>query len=158
MLFSGGLDSLAGAARQAIKQGRRLLLVNHRGPSKVEPALLALHEGIALHRPRVRPALLRVRADKASAATRDSNQPARSFLYAALGAAVATSVGLNSCSFYENGVTSLNPPPAGQVVGSRASRSTHPAFLRHAGAFLSALLGTMFVLESPFLWLTKTAV
>jgi hypothetical protein len=34
--------------------------------------------------------------------------------------------GKDRFSFYENGVVSINPPLAGDIVGGRATRTTHP--------------------------------
>lgn len=50
------------------------------------------------------------------------------FLYAAL------AVGRDSLRVYENGVVGLNLPLVGQLVGSRASRTTHPRSLDRWGA------------------------
>ena len=35
-------------------------------------------------------------------------------------------LGLNRVHFYENGIISLNLPVCAQVVGGRATRTTHP--------------------------------
>jgi hypothetical protein len=67
-------------------------------------------------------------------------------------------IGLSRLRFYENGVVSLNLPPSAQVVGARASRTTHPGVLAGFGALFTALLGKEFVVQNPFLWDTKTDV
>ena len=65
----------------------------------------------------------------------------RSFLFAALGTAVAGLFNNNRILFFENGVMSLNLPPVAQVVGARATRSTHPQALEGFRRVLSAVLG-----------------
>lgn len=155
LLFSGGLDSLAGAATLAAA-GRQALLVNHRSTPKAAPVLRHLVRELGLRGRR--PLLLPVRAHKAQGLTRDSNQRARSFLYAALACVVADMVRLDRVSFYENGVVSINLPPATQVVGSRATRTTHPRALRLLGELFTALLGRPFAVDNPFRWKTRTDI
>ena len=82
----------------------------------------------------------------------------RSFLFAALGTAVAGLFNKNRILFFENGVMSLNLPPVAQVVGARATRSTHPQALEGFRRVLSAVLGQSFNVDNPFGWMTKTEV
>jgi hypothetical protein len=67
-------------------------------------------------------------------------------------------LGLNRMRFYENGVVSLNLPPSAQVVGSRATRTTHPQVLNGFSKLLTELAGKTFKVENPFIWNTKTDV
>ena len=60
---------------------------------------------------------------------REPTHRARSFLFAALGAVTARLFGVNCIRFFENGIVSLNLPPVRQVVGARATRTTHPQAL-----------------------------
>jgi hypothetical protein len=129
MLFSGGLDSLAGAALRAVKEGRQILMAHHLSNPKLAPVVRGLTEELG-RRQRCRPPiLLPVRIDKGSKLSREPTQRTRSFLFAALGATFAGCLGLGRVSFDENGVTGPNLPPCAQVVGSRASRTTHPRAL-----------------------------
>src|SRR5262249_53238168 len=48
-----------------------------------------------------------------------------------------------------------NLPVATQVVGARASRTTHPRFLRLAEELLTRLLGAPFRIGNPYVWETK---
>src|SRR5262245_12354095 len=66
--------------------------------------------------------------------------------------------GLDELRFYENGITSLNLPPSAQVVGARASRTTHPRVLAGFRTLMTALCGKPFAVESPFQWDTKADV
>jgi hypothetical protein len=58
--------------------------------------------------------------------------------------------------FFENGVTSVNLPVASQVIGSRATRSTHPKVLKGMSRFFEALFGEEFIIRNPFELKTKT--
>ena len=60
--------------------------------------------------------------------------------------------------FFENGVVSLNLPPVGQVVGTRATRTTHPQALAGFRRILSAVLGQSFDVGNPYSWITKSEV
>jgi hypothetical protein len=64
---------------------------------------------------------------------REPTQRTRSFLYAALGTVVGSSIQAGGVRFFENGVVSLNLPVAGEVMRSRASRTTHPITMHLLG-------------------------
>jgi hypothetical protein len=55
-------------------------------------------------------------------------------------------------------VVSLHLPVCAQVLGGRASRTTHPQALWRMQSLFSRLLGQPFHIENPFLWTTKTEV
>jgi hypothetical protein len=158
MLFSGGLDSLAGAVQEAIFDKRNVCLVNHRSTGKLSPRHRALVKQLSDKVPAVPPLHIPVRINKKKRLGREYTQRTRSFLYATLGATVASMFGLNRIRFYENGVVSLNLPLSGQVVGARATRTTHPRTLRAFETLLSAVAGRKFAVENKFLWNTKTDV
>jgi hypothetical protein len=67
-------------------------------------------------------------------------------------------IGLNRLRFYENGVVSLNLPPSPQVVGARATRTTHPQVLSGYSDLLTRVAGRTFTVENPFIDKTKTEV
>jgi hypothetical protein len=56
----------------------------------------------------------------------ETTQRSRSFLFASLAFVVAQMFGRDGFTFYENGVISLNLPIAHDVLGARATRTTHP--------------------------------
>lgn len=157
LLFSGGLDSLAGAVEGSVTHGRRVLLVNHRSNEKRTPRHAELVRRLG-DRAANRPVHLAVHANKEEGLGKEYTQRTRSFLYAALGATAAAMVGRDGFRFYENGVTSLNLPLSDQVVGARASRTTHPRTLAGLSALLTLVAGKPFAVESPFAWLTKADV
>lgn len=158
MLFSGGLDSLGGAVSEAVSDRRRVALVSHRSNPKLDSRqkklVSALKEKCAENGPLHIPVWL----SKHGAAEAEHSQRSRSFLFAALATVVAQLFGLDRFSFYENGVISLNLPICDQVVGARATRSTHPKFINNLERFFSELLGRPFRVQNPFLWMTKTEI
>ena len=81
---------------------------------------------------------------------RETTQRSRSFLYAALGYAAASLVGLSRISFYENGIVSLNLPISRQVIGTMATRTTHPLFLERAAELLSKVADQPFAIDNPY--------
>lgn len=66
--------------------------------------------------------------------------------------------GKDRFSFYENGVVSINPPLSGDVVGGRATRTTHPKVLRGLESLFSMLLDRQIEIQTPLQWLTKKEV
>jgi hypothetical protein len=135
MLFSGGLDSLSGAIHETIGEGRRVALVSHASAKKRRPQVRQLVQEIEKRAPAGSIRHVPVWATKDQTLGRDHTQRSRSFLYASLAASVAVMLGRDRFRFYENGVTSMNLPPVPQVVGGRATRTTHPTtlhrWLRH---------------------------
>ena len=158
MLFSGGLDSLAGAIEEAVSQRRRVVLMNHRSTEKFCVRHQALLDQLA---EKAGPGVLmpmRVRISKAGLDGKDYNQRARSFLYGSVAASVAMMLGLKGIRFYENGVVSLNLPVCAQVVGSRSTRTTHPRVLAAMRHLFSLLAGQDFMVDNPFWKETKGEV
>lgn len=158
MLFSGGLDSLSGAIHETIGEKRRVALVSHDSASKRKPIVDDLANDLISRAPRGSIRRIPVWATKSENVGREYTQRSRSFLYAALATAVARMLGKNRIRFYENGVTSLNLPIAPQVVGGRATRTTHPQVIKGLARLYTNLLGTEFTVESPFFWKTKTDI
>lgn len=157
LLFSGGLDSLGGAVQEAVIGKQRVALVSHRSNPKVFSRQKGLVSGLRTHCEHA-PIHVPVWVHQSGAEGREYTQRSRTFLYASLGAAVARVFGLNRIRFYENGVVSLNLPISEQVVGARATRTTHPQVLDGFANLFSLLVGETFTVENPFLWMTKTEV
>jgi hypothetical protein len=158
VMFSGGIDSLGGAIQESVIDRRRVALVNHRSTEKLTPRHRYLLGQLGEKAKDYGPLHLPVRVNKSKNLGREYTQRTRSFLYASLGTTVATMIGLNRLRFYENGVVSFNLPPSPQVVGSRATRTTHPLVLNAFSKLFSSLAEKTFLVENPFLWKTKTEV
>lgn len=126
ILFSGGLDSLAGAIEQLQTYDRSVVLVSHRSSGKISAAQRYLVDQLRARfgHARVRHVPVLARLDENLA--REFTHRTRSFLFAAFGAVTACLFDLDRVMLSENGIVSLNLPIAGQVVGARATRTTHP--------------------------------
>jgi hypothetical protein len=158
MLFSGGLDSLAGAVKELCVEKRNAVLVSQVSTPKFAVRQQELRGLLAAKSTPIRPMHVKVRISKDSALGREYTQRSRSFLYAALGATVATVLQLKTLRFYENGVVSLNLPVCAQVIGGRATRTTHPRVLDGFERLFTLLANEPFKVENPFLWDTKAEV
>jgi hypothetical protein len=66
--------------------------------------------------------------------------------------------GKNEIFFFENGITSFNLPIAEHVLGTRASRTTHPRVFRALERLFSLLLEARIQISNPYLWKTKKDV
>lgn len=158
MLFSGGLDSLAGAVQEVLVERRKVLLVHHRSTEKLTARHESLLRELEHQAGPCRPIHIPVWLNKDKELGREFTQRSRSFVYVSLAATLASMVGRNRVRFYENGVVSLNLPISAQVVGARATRTTHPAVLNGYAKLLGLILDRPFAVENPFLWETKRQI
>ncbi len=156
LLFSGGMDSLAGAVDE-LSRGSRVVLVSHQSSPKMHKRQRHLASELAQRFPN-KVFHVPVGITKRGWEAVENTQRTRTFLFCALGIAVARMVRRNHVRFYENGVISLNLPIASQVVGARATRTTHPRVLHDLSRFLTELLGTKVGVDNPFIGKTKTEV
>jgi 7-cyano-7-deazaguanine synthase in queuosine biosynthesis len=156
LLFSGGLDSLAGAAETA-NAGGNLVLVSHRPVSTQSRRQTELFDRVKATW-RVPMIHVPVWINKDEKFGKEPTQRTRSFLYATLGAMVATSVSARGVRFFENGVVSLNLPVADEVIGARASRTTHPYALSLLARLFGLILGENLEVDNPYLFKTKKEV
>jgi 7-cyano-7-deazaguanine synthase in queuosine biosynthesis len=158
ILFSGGMDSFAGAIEELAISGNSVVLVSHRSASKIAATQKRLIDQLRKRFGARRVLHLPVWVHVDSSLNKEPTHRTRSFLFAALGAVTATLFGRARIRIYENGVVSLNLPPIAQVIGARATRTTHPQVLAGFHRFLSELIGRCFDVENPFVWLTKAEV
>jgi hypothetical protein len=158
MMSSGGLDSLAGAIEEIIVKKKMVALVNHQSTIKFKRLYEALGKGLMEKCGDMKPQHLRVEINKSRKLSKEYTQRSRSFLYASLGATVAMMLDLRKLSFYENGIVSLNLPVCAQVIGGRATRTTHPRVLAGFQQLFSLLANEPFTVDNPFLWNTKGEV
>lgn len=157
VLFSGGLDSLAGALETLTQETGRVVLVTHQSAPKIishqnrlAAALRSRFAGRVFHVP-VRAHLVRERS-------RDTTQRSRSFLFAAFGYVIASIVGAGRMNFFENGVVSQNLPISPQVIGTMATRTTHPLTLQLFEELFGHIRGQPFLVRNRFEWLTKADI
>ena len=152
-LFSGGLDSLAGAIDLAeAMPGRPLLLVSHYDAAAGEQADLA-GPLRAAYRTVMQAARVRVRLDPVSAP--EATLRSRSILFLALGMLAANGAGPGVPLFaYENGHIALNVPLTPSRAGSCSTRTMHPFFLGHMEAVFRSV-GLANPLHYPYELKTK---
>ncbi len=161
VLFSGGLDSLGGAVQEVVRDKRGIALVNHRPTEKLSRRYRRLQELLAAKATEVgapQPVHVPVHINKEKGLGREYTQRSRSFLYASIAATIAQAYDLSRIRFYENGVVSLNLPLSPQVVGAKATRTTHPRVLGGFARILSLVADRTFVVENPYIWKTKSEV
>jgi len=157
VLFSGGLDSLSGAV-ESLVGGRRLVLVGHHSAPKVVNVQTELVQELRQKGFASRLFHVTVNVTNAGINPVEPTQRTRSFLFASLAFVLARMFGRDGFTFYENGVVSLNLPIAADVLGARATRTTHPKVIRGFEQFFSALVNRDISIKTPFLWLTRKEV
>lgn len=157
ILFSGGLDSFAGALEALSTRDSRVALVTHRSAPKIIPRQERLAKYLSDRFPG-RVLHIRVSATRVGAEASESTQRSRSLLFASLGQVVARMLGAKQVSFYENGVVSQNLPISPQVIGTMATRTTHPLALHLLEKLMDLIAGSSVPIRNPFQWITKTEV
>jgi len=158
VMFSGGLDSLAGALDEVLSQKRRVVLVTHKATPKLNTRHKTLRDLLAQKSGDNVPHQISVRVHKKKPMNREYTQRSRSFLFVSIGATIAKMLGLSSVRFYENGVISLNLPVCAQVVGGRATRTTHPKVMKGFQDIITLVAEAPFTVENPYIWKTKAEV
>ena len=157
VLFSGGLDSLAGAI-DLLAADRSIVLASHVSSEVTGSTQTRLFDKLRDQFKPSRVARVPFKLNLKTGVTVESSHRTRSLLFATLGGAIANASGLSRISFFENGVISLNLPIAGAVVGARATRTTHPRVLRFFRWLLGEVAGRPFEVVNPFFWKTKTEI
>lgn len=148
-LFSGGLDSLAGAI-DLLTTGQRLVLIGHHDSALAEnrqeflAPKLATQFGADMVRRRalyLRPATPNdEQARRLPAGQQENTTRTRSFLFLAAAVAVASAVGPGTpVHMPENGFIGINVPLTPARAGSLSTRTTHPLYVHYFGRVLAAL-------------------
>jgi hypothetical protein len=158
MLFSGGLDSLAGAVERLNNSNDIVCLVSHRsGQPSTAMTQTRLVEALMQRFPG-RAKGYRFGTGLTNKRAVSETQRTRTFLYGSIAFALATALGQKEVSFYENGITSLNFPRRQDLLNARASRTTHPRTMFLLSEFLSHVAGSPIVLNNTYRWKTKADV
>lgn len=157
IMFSGGLDSYAGALETLSTGKGRVLLVSHQSAPKVVERqrklakyLIDRFPGRAMH--------ISIPANRSGEESTDTTQRSRSFLFTAIGAVVASAFDARKLNFFENGIVSHNLPVSPQIVGSMASRTTHPLGLRRLQELIDLVLPDAPRIANVYEWMTKSEV
>ena len=139
ILDSGGLELAGQVYEDVIGRGRRAVLVD----TAARPRSLI---GRMRWRSKFRGALPDSFFSTLSGVRKGEREPIehtqrlRAFLFATLGVAIAQMFGREVVQFFENGITSFNFPISEHVIGTWASRTTHPRVLARFSRFFSTLL------------------
>ena len=157
MLFSGGIDSLAGAVQRLEQTNEHVCLVSHLS----QVGTIRTQRGLAsalqrAYRGRVSPYQFKTHLQ--GVRPKEETQRSRPFLYGSIAFVLATAFGRDHFCFYENGVTSLNFSRRDDLINARASRTTHPQTLGRLASLFSIVAERPFAIEVPFLWYTKSDV
>ncbi len=158
ILFSGGLDSLAGALEELCGTQHRVVLITHRSSPIMTGCQDELVEKLRRNFPgRILYIPVRMNLPGGPKKT-ESSQRTRTFLFSAIAGSVASLLSAPGIRFYENGIMGLNLPISQQVVGTAATRSTHPRTLSEMSVFLGQALGQPCFVDNPFVQKTKSEV
>lgn len=157
-LFSGGLDSLAGAIELLETTDSELCLVSHQsGQPGVKQTHRLVFEALNLLYPN-RCKHYKYHCGFDHFPSTDETQRTRSFLYTATAFTIAKTYNQNCIYVYENGITSINFAETQDLMNARASRTTHPKTLSLLEKLFSMIGETKFEIKNPFLFRTKTEV
>ena len=158
ILFSGGLDSLAGIVERLETTDEQLCLVSHRSQAGIKKTQDKLFEALNRRYPN-RLAHYKFDCSLSGVPAREETQRTRSFLYASIAYALSHVLLRRKRFFvYENGVTSINFPKRGDMGNSRSSRTTHPQTIALLAEFFSEIAGSEVEITTPYLWKTKTDI
>ena len=158
-LFSGGIDSFAGAVEQIVGNDRKLALVGHHSSDKTKHVQEDLVEALKNmgYGDKIHYIPITVRNTNYST-PKEYTQRSRSFLFACLAMAIADMYGKDEFTFFENGVVSLNIPISADVLESRATRTTHPRVINGLKELFGLVFGREIDVKHPYQWLTKREV
>jgi 7-cyano-7-deazaguanine synthase in queuosine biosynthesis len=157
-LYSGGLDSAAGLVRRIQDcPGRPVIPVTvwHQPRQRM---LVRRHFRLVKERCRACLAPVVVKAAMAwNSLLQDEerSQRCRPFLFMAVGGVVAAMQRASCVEVLESGVGAINLPLMAGMVGSKATRSCHPEFLRLASRLLTLAAGREIAYRLPFMDWTK---
>jgi 7-cyano-7-deazaguanine synthase in queuosine biosynthesis len=160
-LYSGGLDSAAGLLNR-LRDGARFVVavtVCHQ-PGQRRRVLQQLEAFRHQYGARIIPVMVRTTLRRAPLLKhQELSQRCRSFLFLAIGGAVAATVGATDVEMYESGVGVLNlPAMTGMLIGARATRSCHPELMRLMTDLVSAAAGRRVTFSLPFIRHTKAEI
>ena len=157
VLFSGGLDSLAGTIELLETTQDRVYLVSHqsqpgtmRTQNRLAMALNDRYPGRVIHQT--------FRCSLSGRPRREESQRTRAFLYTSVAFAYAQASEQDRFFMFENGITSINFARREDLANARASRTTHPKTIYLLQEFFSLFFDRPLQIQTPFLWKTKTDV
>ncbi|MEZ4941819.1 MAG: 7-cyano-7-deazaguanine synthase [Saprospiraceae bacterium] len=157
-LFSGGMDSLAGALSVLEETEQNLILISHRsnnpGVSSYQERVFKLLNQDYPNRIQYFPFYCNLAGERAV----EETQRTRVFLYTAIAFSLMSLASKQEIHVFENGITSLNFSKRQDLMNARASRTTHPKTLGLLQNFYSTVSDNHIKIRHPFLYQTKTDI
>lgn len=163
-LFSGGLDSLCGAAH-LLDSGKRVLLVGHQAEGITASAQKRLAGILKIQHPG-QTELVQVRVARTLSThpthrlpdkCENSHRP-RSFLFLSVACAIADSLNVPEVIIAENGLIGLNIPLQASRVGTLSTRTAHPLFIHDFNRVVNEVQAYGGRITNPFMYMSKTEV
>jgi hypothetical protein len=154
-LFSGGLDSLAGAI-DLLADGKRVALIGHHGAGMTNAVQEnVLNELTKKYEKQFESFMFYAQPPKRNLKDGELTMRSRSFLFLALGVSTASAAGISApLTIAENGLISLNVPLTPARGGSSSTRTTHPHFVELYRGLLKKL-SIPVALALPYRFKTK---
>jgi 7-cyano-7-deazaguanine synthase in queuosine biosynthesis len=158
-LYSGGLDSAAGLVRRISEYGDHkiapVLVAHQKGQRPLVQRQLKVmsHQTKVTLKPLVLPFLMQ--NPKKLGRAEEPTQRSRSFLFCAAAGVMAAMIEAQSIEMMESGIGAINLPLMAGMVGSKATRNSHPAFLSRFSQLLQLVTDRDFHIDLPHLYLTK---
>ena len=158
VLFSGGLDSLAGIVECLENSSDQLCLVSHRsgqtGTARTQDKLIGELRQRYPNRINYYKFYCSLRGTK----RKEETQRTRAFLYTSIAYALSHALSQQEIFVYENGITSINFPTRQDQMNARASRTTHPKTVALLENLFSEIDQSKIRIATPFLSRTKTDI
>ncbi|MDE0043590.1 MAG: TIR domain-containing protein, partial [Candidatus Poribacteria bacterium] len=158
ILFSGGLDSLAGVVEQLEHSSDQLWLISHQsGQPKTIKTQRQLIKALGRFYPN-RTRHYKFHCSLRGIRAKEESQRTRAFLYTSIGYALSCVLPHREIFVYENGITSINFPKRQDQMNARASRTTHPKTIALLENLYSEIEESKISITTPYLWKTKTDI
>ncbi len=151
ILFSGGLDSGC-ALQNALALGDAVAISVHTN-SWMQNTQRSVAKGLAELSPH-HLAALSFRVNLPAGGT-ETSQRTRGFLFLASGTMAAIAAGTDGLLVAEGGVGAINLPYVASQRGTESTRAMHPRTLRMFSEIVTALTGSSFMVDAPYVTTTK---
>ena len=157
-LYSGGLDSLAGAL-ELLEEGSEVCLVRHRSLSDTVRTQKQLFNAIRRQEKyKGRAHHYHFKCHLQGPHAIDESQRTRAFLYTSIAYALSSAVAPGEFFVFENGVTSINLRRSEEALNARTSRTTHPKAIRLFEEFFSIVNESPVRINTPYILQTKADI
>ncbi|MBI3977413.1 MAG: 7-cyano-7-deazaguanine synthase [Chloroflexi bacterium] len=158
-LFSGGLDSLAGACRELLDHpAGSLVLVSGNTNPRIGALQERLTHGLKQKSQRhILPVEVQfgLRGRGGQYDKDEWTQRSRGFIFPVLGAVASLLAGTDHLAIYEPGIGAINLPYTEAQLGAQSTRATDPRTLAALSNLITLATGRQFEIRAPFLFATK---